>query len=346
MAKKNTKLKWGGLIAAIVAVAAAITGATININIESDKVNASIIYSQEETPATIEGDQGEVYQTETINGEEIPTVEEVDGGMFQDRDTGLSVTTVDGQYSDLGWSEWYPTDTPEAFKNATLGHCVYANNYFGAQCVSLARVYWWSYADRDVSTCGTGMAKGMMNCAEQNAGDDFLIYWKADADGIQAGDWLVFEGGQYGHVGMALGPVSNGYAALLGENQGGRACEGGGAATNVINISIKNLIGFYRPKAYVKPEPTPEPTPEPEPTPTPIPVSGCVEWGVVRGDTMSKIMLECEGTVVYGEPMNAYARTWFSRNVKPGQSVYDGWNSSTGVGLYAGDWIDHKVNGE
>lgn len=338
MAKKNTKLKWGGLIAAIVAVAAAITGATININIDAQNYNASIHYSDEQQPAAIENDRGEIVE------EEVPTVEEVDGGRFEDAFTGVS--TVEGDYSDLGWAETYNVSSPEAFRNDTIGKCIYANNKFGAQCVSLARVYWWSYADRDVSTCGTGMAKGMMNCAEQNAGDDFLIYWKADAGGIQAGDWLVFEGGQYGHVGMALGPVSNGYVALLGENQGGRACEGGGAATNVINISIKNLIGFYRPKAYVKPEPTPEPTPEPEPTPTPIPVSGCVEWGVVRGDTMSKIMLECEGTVVYGEPMNAYARTWFSRNVKPGQSVYDGWNSSTGVGLYAGDWIDHKVNGE
>ena len=239
----------GCIIGGAALIAAAITGAAININIENGKVNASIIYSQEETPATIEGDQGEIYQTETINGEEIPTVEEVDGGMFQDKDTGLSITEVDGQYSDLGWSEWYPTDTPEAFKNATLGHCVYANNYFGAQCVSLSRVFWWSYADRDVSTCGTGMAKGMMNCWQENAGDDFEVHW--GIGGVQSGDWIIWETGTYGHVAMALGPQNGSYVTVLGENQGGRPCEGGGAATNIINLNVNEAkIKFINCLAY------------------------------------------------------------------------------------------------
>lgn len=70
---------------------------------------------------------------------------------------------------------------------------------------------------------------------------------------------------------MALGPVKNGYVALLGENQGGRYCQGGGAATNIINISIKNLIGFYRPKAYVKPAPAPTPAPTPKHQTAPSP---------------------------------------------------------------------------
>lgn len=274
--KKNTKLKWvvGVAIAAILAL---ITGTAVNISIDTQNYSATIQYSEDQQPAIVEDDQGEITE------EEVPTVEEVDGGRFEDAFTGLS--TVEGDYDDLGWAEWYPTDTPEAFKNATLGHCVYANNKFGAQCVSLSRVYWWSYANRDVSTCGTGMAKGMMNCAEQNAGNDFLIYWKSDAGKIQAGDWLVFDGGQFGHVGMALGPVTNGYVALLGENQGGRACEGGGAATNIINISIKNLIGFYRPKAYVKPEPKPTPTPQPTPVD-----SKTVKYTYVKGDYFSKVL--------------------------------------------------------
>lgn len=281
----------------------------------------NIEFSEEQIPAHIENDLGEITPDENI-----PTVEEVDGGLFKD--------DLDPNAGDKGWSEWYPTDTPEAFKNATLGRCVIANNYYGAQCVSLARAYWWSYADRDVSTCGTGMAKGMMNCAEENAGDDFIVYWADDERQIQSGDWLVFDGGLYGHVGMAVGPVVNGYVALLGENQGGHSCGAnvGGSATNIINISTKNLIGFYRPKAYVKPEPKPEP----------IPISGCVLWHVKRGDTMSRIMMDCEGTIQYGEVMDEYAKTWYSLIYKPNQSVYDGWNSPSGVGLYAGDDIEHR----
>ena len=288
------------------------------------KIDASynIEFSKEQFPAQIENDLGEI-----ITDENIPTVEEVDGGLFMD--------DLNPESGDKGWSETYDVSSPEAFKNDTLGKCIIANNYYGAQCVSLARVFWWSYADRDVSTCGTGMAKGMMNCADENAGDDFIVYWADSKNNIQAGDWLVFDGGQYGHVGMALGPVVNGYVALLGENQGGHSCGAnvGGSATNIINISVKNLIGFYRPKSYIKPEPEPEP----------IPVSGCVLWHVERGDTMSKIMMECEGTIIYGEVMNEYAKTWYSLIYKPNQSVYDGWNSASGVGLYAGDDIEHRL---
>lgn len=281
-------------------------------------------FSENQIPAQLTTDQGEV-----IEDENIPTVESVDGGQFKDIDTGVSVN--DGEYADLGWSETYDVSSPEAFKNDTLGKCIIANNYYGAQCVSLARVFWWSYANRDVSTCGTGMAKGMMNCWQENAGNDFDVFWSDSKNKIQAGDWLVFNGGKYGHIGMALGTNNNGYVALLGENQGGKSCNEGGSATNIINISLKDLIGFYRPKAYEKPEPAP------------IPVTGCVLWHVKRGDTMSKIMLDCEGTIKYGEAMDNYAKSWYSLIYKPNQSVYDGWHSKTGVGLYAGDDIEHRI---
>lgn len=270
--KKTTKksINKSPIITAIILlIITIITGLTIKINIENGKIEASIEYSKDEIPALIE-DRGEVKE---YDGEEIKTVEEVDGGLFEDKDTGISLS--DGQYEDLGSAvELFDTSTPEAFRNNTIGKCIYANNRFGAQCVSLARSFWWSYAGRDVSTCGTGMAKGMMNCTDENAGDEFLVFW--GSNGIQSGDWLVFDGGQYGHVGMALGEANNGYVALLGENQGGRYCEGGGAATNIINISLKNLIGYYRPKAYIKPEPVPEPTPSDI-------------YTVKRGDTLGDI---------------------------------------------------------
>ena len=264
-----------GLVAGLAVAAGIIAGAAININIEQGKVNATITYSQEEIPATLYTDQGQEIETTEYNGNFIPTVDEVDGGMFEDETTGLSV--AEGEYEDLGWAETYNVSSPEAFRDDTLNKCIYANNRFGAQCVSLARVYWWSYADRDVSTCGTGMAKGMMNCANQNAGDDFLVFW--GNQGIQDGDWVVSEGGQYGHICMALGPVVNGYVACLGENQGGRKCDKGGAATNIINYNVKNVIGYYRQKAYIKPEPTPEPTPTEE-----------VTYTIKRGDTLGGIL--------------------------------------------------------
>lgn len=314
----------------IAGIAVLILGGTIGLTISKNEngeikidANYSIELSDEQIPAVIEDDKGEL-----VEDENIPTVESVDGGQFEDKDTGVSA--VEGEYDDLGWSEWYPTDTPDAFKNATLGRCIIANNKFGAQCVSLSRVFWWSYADRDVSTCGTGMAKGMMNCADQNAGDDFEVIW--DRNQIQSGTWVVFGGGQYGHVGMALGPVVNGYVSLLGENQGGHSCGDnvGGSATNIININVKDFIGGYTPKSYIKPEPTPEPEPV---------VVSCDVIDVKRGDTMGDIMKKCEGKVVWGKAMKEYAKTWKSIKYRLYPTVYDGWMSAGHYGLFAGDTI-------
>ena len=334
---KNVKTIRTFAIAIIAMLLAGLAGIGVNISLQPSEegYTADIEFSEEQIPATIEGDQGEL-----IEDDEIPTVEEVDGGLFEDEITGLS--KGDGEYEDLGaYIETFDTSTPEAFKNATLGRCVYSSNKFGAQCVSLARSYWFSYAHRDVSTCGTGMAKGMMNCADQNAGDDFVVYWADSYKSIQAGDWLVFNGGQYGHVGMALGPVVNGYVALLGENQGGGYCQGGGAATNIINISIKNLIGYYRPKAYIKPEPKPTPTPAPTPEPS---VDKCKKREVVKGDTLGKIMKECEGKIQWGSAMNEYANHWYSTKLRKGQTVYYGWSHGTGYGLLYGDVIEYRAN--
>lgn len=338
--KMSKKLKTTIAIIAIVIIGV-LAGVGININInqngeaevttDASKVEAEIEYAPEQRPAVIEGDRGEIIETTEVDGEEIPTVEEVDGGLFEDANTGLSAG--EGEYEDLGAAiETFDTSSPEAFKNATIGRCIYANNKFGAQCVSLARSFWVSYANRDVSTCGTGMAKGMMNCAEQNAGDDFEIHW--GNSGVQAGDWLVFSGGQYGHVGMALGPIVNGYVALLGENQGGRACTGGGAATNIININTKDLIGFYRPKSYIIP-----PAPEPEPEPA---IDVCKVREVKKGDTMGKIMKECTGETKWGTAMNEYARHWVSTKINAGNTVFYGWTHGTGYGLYYDDVIEWR----
>lgn len=82
-------------------------------------------------------------------------------------------------------------------------------------------------------------------------------------------------------------------------------------------------------------------TPTPSPDPTPTPVSGCTTWRLNRGDTLSKIMKACKGYINWSE-MNDYARHWYSMYYRPDQTVWSGWNSYTGVGLYAGDTIYYK----
>lgn len=283
------------------------------------KNDTTIELSEEQKPALIDGADGVVEEISA------PTVELIDGEQ---------VLAPENELPELGQGATYDVSTPQAFRAATEGKCIDLDGHFGSQCVDLAAAYWQSYANRWVSVCGTGAARGMWECKDQNAGEDFDLI--TDPTALQAGDWVIFGGGQYGHVGMALGGYNGGYVALLGENQGGRPCDGGGAATNVINMSTKTFLGAFRPKIYKVPE-----APKVDPI---IPYSHCVQWHLEQGDTLGKIMLECENTIVYGEAMDAYAKTWFSLNYKPGQSVYDGWyKSGNGVGLYAGDDIEHRT---
>ena len=249
-AKKN-KFNWAkAIIPAALAIIAGGIGVTIAVTSNNGKLEVKIYYAAE--PVEFEG-QG-AYE------EEIPTIDEIDGGG-QFKDTMENIGNDSSFYYELGAIEDVDTSSVEAFKNSTLGRCIIANNYYGAQCVSLARAFWWSYAGYDVSTCGTGLAKGMMNCPDENARDRFKVIWNTEE--IQPGTWIVLNGATTGHICMALTKVNHGYISCLGENQGGVPCDYGvgGAGTNIINISVKNFIGGYTPIDYIEPTPEPEPAP-------------------------------------------------------------------------------------
>ncbi len=133
----------------------------------------------------------------------------------------------------------------------------------------------------------------------------------------------------YGHTAMYLYATGTNTAMVNDANYSPLA-----VATHNMNISgwVWVVPGDY--------EPDPEPTPTP--TPTPEPVASCKVINVVAGDTLGAIMKRCEGKVEWGEAMNEYARSWYSTVVRPGQSVYQGWISGSGVGLFAGDTIEHR----
>lgn len=138
----------------------------------------------------------------------------------------------------------------------------------------------------------------------------------------------------YGHTAMYLYATGTNTAMVNDANYSPLK-----VATHNMNISgwVWVVPGDY--------EPDPEPTPEPTPTPTPSPVSNtCEKIQVVSGDTLGAIMKRCKGYVEWGEAMNSYAQSWYSTLIKPNQSVYDGWHSYTGVGLYAGDIIEYRGN--
>lgn len=111
-------------------------------------------------------------------------------------------------------------------------------------------------------------------------------------------------------------------------------------ATHNMNIDgwVWVVPGSYDPQPQPTP-PSPEPTPQPEPEPAPT--ASCNTIQVQKGDTLGAIMLRCTGSVNWNT-INTYASHWYSTKTRPNQSVLNGWNSPTGVGLYAGDTIEWR----
>lgn len=228
---------------------------------------AMITYAKNAIPAKVVLENGE----ETLN---VPTIEYIDGTEIPSDSSNIE----DGQ------GAVHDTTTYLTYYNSVgIGTCI--NNAFGAQCFAIANDFWANYTGgRALSSCGTGAARGTLNCWEYNAGDEFEMIW--DVTKVQPGDWVVTTGGTWGHIFMAMGYYNNGYIAGFSQNQGGGYCPMGGAATNVANIKVDNFGGAFRPKTYIVPDP--EPTP---PTPTP-PSSGEITYSYVPGDYFSGVLVK------------------------------------------------------
>lgn len=332
---KSSNINWGEVKKKVVAaiklivaiVIGLVTGATVTLTVTpsgetTTTVNEVVVdgvsleLADEQAEAVVVDENG----AEVIM-ENVATVQAVDGGEI------TTPECSEGQDCGRGW--YVDITSPITFKGAVLGQCVDVDGAYGSQCFDLANLFWQNYAGRSISSCGTGAAKGTLNCADANAGDEFTMIY--DASQLQPGDWVVFTNGTWGHIGMAMGYPNNGYITLLGTNQGGASCAGGGSTANVINISLAHFGGAFRPNAYIVPEPEPE-----------VPVeNSCESYTVQEGDTMGQIMLDCTGNLDWSDwdAINAYADGWVSTVMRNGQTVYDGWNSEAGVGLFAGDVI-------
>lgn len=299
--KVPTKLKV--LVVALAAVLLALIGVAVSVDVQDGQTRVTITYGEKKA--------AEVEEGVDVDAEAIQTVEEVDAHGPMDEcpegeecGRGALIPTVD-------------ISTPQAFANATLGGCWNVDGAYGAQCWDLMALYWYSYVGRSLSTCGTGAAKGTIKegCWQLNAGTEFTMVW--DPTQVQPGDVMVYGNGQWGHIGMAMGYYNNGYVTLLGQNQGGNTCNGGGAAANIINLSTKDFLGAFRPNIYkVKPEPQPV-TPDSE------------EVKVKAGDTLGAILRAkgYTGKKLYGD--NGLAERVAKENsiadrglIYPGQIIY------------------------
>lgn len=164
-----------------------------------------------------------------------------------------------------------------SFRNAVIGRAYDIDGYYGAQCWDGAALFWLNAVGRSFSTGGTGAARGGWEAARAaNAGSEFELI--TDRNAIKAGDWLVFGGTQWGHVGMAVSGNLGGYVKLLGQNQGGN---GNGSPFNEINMNLGSFLGAFRLKRW-NVAPAPKPTPTPTPTPAPSGQKKAVDDAVIN----------------------------------------------------------------
>lgn len=284
------KLTWKSAVAFIITLVVGLLGGGVFISLTSDGEivvqPASVELAEEQVPALIETDDGEV---EVLN---VPTVESVDGGEIKE--------CPEDEECGLGAYVYVDVTSPQTIRASLEGKCVDVDGYYGSQCWDTSAAVSENMTGRRLSTCGTGSASGMMKCWEQNAGNDYDVIW--DALDVQPGDIGSWGGGEHGHTGVILGHYNNGYVAVLSTNQGGKPCEGGGSSANVINMSMKNFLGAYRWKEYNKKEDPAKPT-----------TSDNVKYTYESGDTFGQVIkdlgLETEaGLWGYGGDVEFYTK--------------------------------------
>lgn len=336
MASKIVKLNWKALVALLATlIIGGTAGAGIDLAIRPTEEGDIIVeakqtlqLSEQQLPAVVETEAGKV---ETADA---PTVELVDGGEIPTELEQMSEEEIEK----AGQGFAIDISTPWAVVQQLTGQCIYLGNPYGSQCVNTTNLIAENQVGYWMSTCGTGAARGIWDCADYNARGGYELI--TDPTQLRPGDLFVTWGGEWGHTGMVIGYYNNGYVPVFSTNQGGAACNGGGAAANTINLSMATFSGAFRwhgwDHLFVEPEP--------EPTPEEIPLTGCKDWSVEQGDTIIGIGYACENVILSGDAVDRYADTWISQTYMPGHSVLWGWqNMPSHYGLYAGDYLLHEL---
>lgn len=189
-------------------------------------------------------------------------VREVIGKIFEaeelNTEEGLAEATLEAEKEEIGGrGRYYPVQITsyDVFRAQVIGNGFDIDGAYGNQCWDGCALL-WQQIGRTLQT-GNGCAYGCWTLKRtENAGSHFtLITNKAD---VKRGDVVVFQGGQYGHIGFADENYNGGaYIRLMGQNQGGA-----NGNFNVINMSMAGFIGAFRFKPWqpAANNPAPQPT--------------------------------------------------------------------------------------
>ena len=138
-------------------------------------------------------------------------------------------------------------NTTAGFLGATIGKSYDMDGAFGRTCWDYADYFWLNQVGRGLDTGGTGQARGCWTVAaarKRNAGNDFDLI--ANKNELREGDWIITNGGKYGHVGIITAIEKKGVAVKLqGQNQGTFKTK-----VTVINFGLGDFLGAFRFKKW------------------------------------------------------------------------------------------------
>lgn len=138
-------------------------------------------------------------------------------------------------------------NTTAGFLGTTIGKSYDMDGAFGRTCWDYADYFWLNQVGRALDTGGTGQARGCWTVAaarKRNAGTDFeLITNKND---LREGDWIITNGGKYGHVGIVAEIIKRGVTVKLqGQNQGSIRTK-----VTYITFGLGDFLGAFRYKKW------------------------------------------------------------------------------------------------
>lgn len=126
-----------------------------------------------------------------------------------------------------------------------VGTAVDTDGSWGAQCWDYANAFWLGQVNRTLQTGANHAAYEIWTASRTtNAGSEFTLI--TNVNNIKKGDWVVWGGGSYGHVALALAAPSGGKIRVIGQNQGGTPWPTGGASANETELSTANILGAFR----------------------------------------------------------------------------------------------------
>ena len=145
--------------------------------------------------------------------------------------------------------------TAEEFIEATIGRSYDMDTWPKEQpfqCWDYGDYFWLNQVGRSLITKSGGKAsvRDCWNVSRKvNAGNDFELI--TDKTKLKKGDWVIFNSGGDGHIGIVKSIVKAGVSVMLqGENQGS-------TYVNVINRSLSDFLGAFRYKGWNETKPKP-----------------------------------------------------------------------------------------